>query len=79
MIIIKGVSLCEKTALETHGFIHNVTLHDYDNYDDILYDITLKSNVQLITRKFGIEIFSYDELKNSYYMNECLFMEVIII
>lgn len=79
MTMIKGVPLSEKTALEIHGFIRNVTHHQREQYDDgMFYDITLKSGIHIVTRKYGIEIFKFDDPKRSHYMNKCMFMEVII-
>ena len=77
MIKIKGVTFHEADVLLHIGFAGDVTLNrqDYVNY---LYDITLKSNIRLITRKHGIELFDYDGHSNFHYMDECMFMEVII-
>ncbi len=82
MIVIKGVPRCEKEALEDALFVRNVTYNQqvpsFHFDDNILYDITLKSNIQITSRNHGIELFTDDVPVYIHNMDECMFMEVII-
>lgn len=78
MIVIKGVPRCEKEVLEAAKMDRNVSFNQQAPDDNMIYDITLKSDIQLITRKYGIELFNFDIPEVCHYMDECMFMEVII-
>lgn len=78
MIVIKGVPLSEMKDLVIHDFVHDVTCNQQASDDNKFYDITLKLNVQILTKKYGIVLFIPLGPTGTHYMDECMFMEVVI-
>ena len=78
MIVIKGIPHSEMKALVIHDFVHDVTCNQQTSDDNKFYDITLKLNVQILTKKYGIVLFIPLGPTDTHYMDESMFMEVII-